>query len=120
MVMGLGLGGVFVGVQNAANDGVPPSQAGLAGALINASCRSARHLGWPSCRPSRPPGRMPCLARTPRARTRWRAATRALLIGACFVLAAALTAARAANTRGEPATEVTEVDISDPRRVSAD
>jgi EmrB/QacA subfamily drug resistance transporter len=37
LVMGLGLGAMFVGVQTAANTGVPPDKAGLAAALITAS-----------------------------------------------------------------------------------
>ena len=37
VVMAFGLGAVFVGVQNAANAGVPAEQAGLAAALISAS-----------------------------------------------------------------------------------
>ena len=45
MVMALGLGGVFVGVQTAANAGVPPSLAGLASALINASFQVGAALG---------------------------------------------------------------------------
>jgi predicted MFS family arabinose efflux permease len=45
VVMAIGLGGVFVGVQTAANAGVPPSMAGLAGALINASFQVGAALG---------------------------------------------------------------------------
>jgi predicted MFS family arabinose efflux permease len=121
VVMGLGLGGVFVGVQTAANAGVPPSQAGLAGALINASFQVGAALG------------LAVLSALATARTRLLLGAhasrpdalaggyaRALLVAACFVLAAALIATRAANTRGEPASEITEVDVTDPRRVSAD
>ena len=42
LIMALGLGGVFVGVQTAANAGVPPRLAGLAAALINASIAGRR------------------------------------------------------------------------------
>jgi EmrB/QacA subfamily drug resistance transporter len=45
VVMALGLGAVFVGVQNAANAGVPPEQAGLAAALISASATLGGALG---------------------------------------------------------------------------
>jgi EmrB/QacA subfamily drug resistance transporter len=45
VVMALGLGAVFVGVQNAANAGVPAEQAGLAAALISASATLGGALG---------------------------------------------------------------------------
>jgi EmrB/QacA subfamily drug resistance transporter len=45
VVMALGLGGVFVGVQTAANAGVPAHQAGLAAALITASSTLGGALG---------------------------------------------------------------------------
>ncbi|MGH3270365.1 MAG: MFS transporter [Trebonia sp.] len=45
MIMGFGLGAVFVGVQTAANAGVPPSLAGLAGALVTASTQVGAALG---------------------------------------------------------------------------
>jgi EmrB/QacA subfamily drug resistance transporter len=45
VVMALGLGAVFVGVQNAANAGVPAEQAGLAAALITASSTLGGALG---------------------------------------------------------------------------
>ena len=121
MVMGLGLGGVFVGVQTAANDGVPPSQAGLAGALINASMQVGAALGLAvlsALATARTHALLGARASRPDALAGGYA--RALLVAACFVLAAALIATRAANTRGEPAAEVTDVDITDPRPVSAD
>jgi EmrB/QacA subfamily drug resistance transporter len=45
VVMALGLGAVFVGVQNAANAGVPAEQAGLAAALITACSTLGGALG---------------------------------------------------------------------------
>jgi EmrB/QacA subfamily drug resistance transporter len=45
VVMALGLGAVFVGVQNAANAGVPAEHAGLAAALITASSTLGGALG---------------------------------------------------------------------------
>jgi EmrB/QacA subfamily drug resistance transporter len=44
-VMSIGLGGVFVGVQTAANAGVPPDKAGLAAALVNTSFQLGAALG---------------------------------------------------------------------------
>jgi predicted MFS family arabinose efflux permease len=119
VIMGLGVGGVFVGVQTAANAGVPPSQAGLAGALINASFQVGSALG------------LAVLSAVATARTHALAAahatrpdalaggySRALLIGAFFVLAAALIATRAANTRGEPTEEITAATTVDARSAS--
>jgi EmrB/QacA subfamily drug resistance transporter len=45
MIMGAGLGLVTVGVQNAANGGVPPDRAGLAASLITASFQLGSALG---------------------------------------------------------------------------
>jgi EmrB/QacA subfamily drug resistance transporter len=45
IVMALGLGSVFVSLQAAANEGVPPERAGLAGALITASSTLGGALG---------------------------------------------------------------------------
>jgi EmrB/QacA subfamily drug resistance transporter len=124
LLMGFGLGGLFVGVQTAANAGVPPSIAGLAGAMINASTQVGQALG------------LAILSAVATARTSSLltahtapdvAATagfhRALLIGSFFLVATALIALRAANTRGEPMTEITGAladdsagDVTVPRR----
>ena len=45
MIMGFGLGAVFVGVQTAANAGAPPSLAGLSFALVTASTQVGAALG---------------------------------------------------------------------------
>src|SRR5882724_1731567 len=103
MIMGLGLGLVFVGVQIAGNAGVPPDKAGVAGALITASFQVGVALG------------LAVLSALATARTRsllsaHRAAsdalvggyTRALLACALFVGAVALIGLRVANTKGEP------------------
>jgi EmrB/QacA subfamily drug resistance transporter len=45
VIMAFGLGGVFVGVQNAANGDVPPDKAGLAAALITTSSTLGGALG---------------------------------------------------------------------------
>jgi MFS family permease len=108
VIMAFGLGGVFVGVQTASQAGVPPRLAGLAGALINASFQVGAALG---------------LAIFTAVATSWTntlqaagvahpaALTdgfhRALLLSSIFVLGAAVIATRAANTRGEPTSEVT-------------
>ena len=114
MIMALGLGWVFVGVQTAANAGVPPSLAGLAGALINASTQVGAALG------------LAILSAVATTRTNALLAThaardaaltsgfhRALLVGAVFLVATALIALRATNTRGEPTSEITGVAADD-------
>jgi EmrB/QacA subfamily drug resistance transporter len=45
VIMGIGVGFVFVGVQNAANGGVPADKAGLAASLITASFQLGAALG---------------------------------------------------------------------------
>jgi EmrB/QacA subfamily drug resistance transporter len=114
MIMALGLGGVFVGVQTAANAGVPPSLAGLAGGLINASTQVGAALG------------LAILSAIATTRTNALLAThaardaaltsgfhRALLVGSIFLVATALIALRATNTRGEPTSEITGVLTDD-------
>ncbi len=110
VIMALGLGGVFVGVQTAANAGVPPSLAGLASAMINASFQVGAALG------------LAIFSALATARTNSLLASgvardvaltagfhRALLASSVFLAAAALIALRAANTRGEPTTEITGI-----------
>jgi hypothetical protein len=112
--MGFGLGAVFVGVQTAANAGVPPSLAGLAGALITASTQVGAALG------------LAIFSAVATARThallslhlsRAVALTggfhRAMLLASIFVLGAAVIALRAANTRGEPVSEISGVAVAD-------
>jgi predicted MFS family arabinose efflux permease len=103
MIMGLGLGLVFVGVQIAGNAGVPPDKAGLAGALITASFQLGAALG------------LAILSALATARTNSLVAahhavpdalvggfSRALLGATFFVAAVILIGLRAANTKGEP------------------
>ncbi len=112
VVTALGLGGVFVGVQTAANAGVPPSLAGLAGALINASFQVGAALG------------LAIFAAVATARTHALLAAhagrdvalasgfhRALLASSIFVALAAVIALRTANTKGEPASEITGIAV---------
>jgi EmrB/QacA subfamily drug resistance transporter len=117
MIMGLGLGLVFVGVQIAGNAGVPPDKAGVAGALITASFQLGVALG------------LAILSALATARTNSLVAThhavpdalvggytRALLGATFFVGAVILIGLRAANTKGEPPggtpTEITSVAIT--------
>jgi MFS family permease len=114
MIMAFGLGGVFVGVQTAANAGVPPSLAGLASALINASQQVGAALG------------LAVLSAIAAARTNELLSAhaahgaaltagfhRALLVGSVFLVATAVIALRATNTRGEPTSEITGVLLPD-------
>jgi EmrB/QacA subfamily drug resistance transporter len=119
MVMALGLGCVFVAVQTAANAGVPPSLAGLAGALINASLQVGAALG------------LAIFSAVAAARTHHLLAAHAspaaaltsgfhlaLLIASVFLVATALIALRAANTRGEPSAEITGVAVDDTSEIT--
>jgi EmrB/QacA subfamily drug resistance transporter len=123
MIMAFGLGLVFVGVQTAANAGVPPSLAGLAGALINASLQVGAALG------------LAIFSAVATARTKDLLAShatpavalssgfhRALLAASIFLVITSLIALRAANTRGEPVSEITGVIIDGavPDRADAD
>jgi EmrB/QacA subfamily drug resistance transporter len=118
MIMGLGLGLVFVGVQIAGNAGVPPDKAGLAGALITASFQLGVALG------------LAILNALATARTNSLVAThhalpdalvggftRALLGATFFVGAVILIGLRTANTKGEPPggtpAEITGVAVTD-------
>ena len=110
MVMSLGLGAVFVGVQTAANAGVPPALAGLAGALINASFQVGAALGLAvlsAVATSRTQSLL--AAHAPGAVALTAGFHRALLVASVFLVAAAVIGLRATNTRGEPTGEVTEL-----------
>jgi EmrB/QacA subfamily drug resistance transporter len=119
VIMAFGLGGVFVGVQTAAQAGVPPRLAGLASALINASFQVGAALGlaifaavatsWTSTLEA---------AHVARAAALTDGFHRALLLSSIFILAAAVIALRAANTRGEPATEITGVAVGEPAELA--
>jgi EmrB/QacA subfamily drug resistance transporter len=99
-IMSLGLGALFVAVTTAASAGVPPDQAGLAAALLNASQQLGAALG------------LAVLTALATSRTHQLLAVhadpvaaldsglrRALLLGSAFVLAAAVIALRATDTR---------------------
>jgi EmrB/QacA subfamily drug resistance transporter len=112
VIMAFGLGGVFVGVQTAANAGVPPSVAGLAGALVNASTQVGAALGlavFSAVATARTKSLLAAHAAPAVAATA--GFHRALLAAAVFLVATAVIALRAANTRGEPTSEITGVRI---------
>jgi len=121
MIMALGLGGVFVGVQTAANAGVPPRLAGLAAALINASLQVGAALGL-AIFSAIATSRTQHLLAGGAARNVALAAGfhRALLAGSIFLAVAAVIALRAANTRGEPVTEITGIAAGDVAAGTAD
>jgi predicted MFS family arabinose efflux permease len=102
LVLSLGFGPVFVGVTTAANAGVPSDKAGLAAALLNASQQLGGALGlaiFSALATSRTHHLL--AAHTPPAQALTAGFQRALLAGSIFILAAAVIALRATNTRGE-------------------
>jgi EmrB/QacA subfamily drug resistance transporter len=105
VIVSLGLGAVFVGVQTAANAGVPPDKAGLAAALVNTSQQLGPALGlaiFSAIATSRTTDLLHAHASRPEALTS--GFRDALLAASIFLLAAAVIALRATNTRGaEPA-----------------
>jgi MFS family permease len=117
MIMSLGLGAVFVGVQTAANAGVPPDKAGLAAALINASFQLGAALGlavFSAIATSHTNHLLAAHVSLPEALTS--GFHRALLASSLFLVAAAVIALRATNTKGEPPdgmqpTEMPEVRV---------
>ena len=110
LIMAFGLGNVFVGVQTAANAGVPAALAGLAGAMITASFQVGGALGLAIFSAVATARTSALLADgAPRAVALTSGFHRALLLAAVFVLAAAAVGMKAANTRGEATTEITGV-----------
>ena len=105
IVMALGLGAIFVGATVAANAGVPADRAGLAAGLLNTSLQLGIALGLAIFLRSRPHAPTTWSPPTPPVRTRSSPVTRARLLAASIVLAAAaLIALRTINSRGEPTT----------------
>ncbi|HKD95647.1 MAG TPA: MFS transporter [Gaiellaceae bacterium] len=104
VIMSFGLGFVFVGVNTAANAGVPPDKAGLAAALVNTSTWLGGALGlaiFSVIATTRTQDLLGANASRPDALTS--GFRDALVACSVFLLAAALIALRATNTRGEPA-----------------
>jgi predicted MFS family arabinose efflux permease len=104
LIMAVGLGAVLVAVTTAANAGVPPDKAGLAAGLLSASQQLGTALGLAIFTAIATARTTTLLAAgAPRATALTGGFQRALLACAIFLLAAALLALRATNTRGEPA-----------------
>jgi EmrB/QacA subfamily drug resistance transporter len=118
VVLALGGGAVFVGVTTAANAGVPADKAGLAAALLNASQQLGGALGlaiFTAVSTSRTNHLLATGAPASHALTS--GFQRALLIGSIFILASAVTALRATNTRGE--TEPTAIEAEPEASLAA-
>lgn len=109
VIVALGLGAVFVGVQTAANAGVPPDKAGLAAALVNTSQQLGSALGlaiFSAIATSRTTDLLHAHSTRPEALTS--GFRNALLAASIFLLAAAAIALRATNTRGAEPADVPE------------
>jgi EmrB/QacA subfamily drug resistance transporter len=103
VIMSFGLGAVFVGVQTAAQAGVPPETAGLAAALINASLQVGAALGLAILTVIATSHTQHLVAQhVSRAAASTAGFQRALFVSGLFLAGAALIATRAPNTRGEP------------------
>jgi EmrB/QacA subfamily drug resistance transporter len=106
VLLALGLGAVFVSVTTAAQAGVPADKAGLAAALINTSTWLGGALGvaiFSAIATSRTQAL--AAAGTPPPEALTEGFQRALVVCAIFLVAAAVIALRATNTRGEPVEE---------------
>jgi len=117
-IMSIGLGATFVGVTTAAQAGVPAERAGLAAALINASTFPGGALGiaiTSALATSRTQDLVAAGTSQPEALTE--GFQRALLACAVFLLAAAIIALRATNTRGEPLAGLTPEPVPEPEAV---
>lgn len=102
LLVGFGIAALFVAVATAANAGVPSDKAGLAAALLNASQWLGGALGlaiFAAVSTSRTNRLLAGGTPAPDALTS--GFQRALLVGSIFVLASAVIALRATDTRGE-------------------
>jgi EmrB/QacA subfamily drug resistance transporter len=103
VIMSFGLGFVFVGVNTAANAGVPSDEAGLAAALVNTSTWLGGALGlaiFSVIATTRTQHLLSVHASKPEALTS--GFRDALVACSIFLVVAAVIALRATNTRGEP------------------
>jgi MFS family permease len=101
--MAIGIGAVLVSVTTAANAGISEEKAGLAAGLLNASQQLGTALGlaiFSAIATARTSALL--AAHTPRDTALTAGFHRALLACAVFLLAAAVIALRATNSRGEP------------------
>ena len=115
VILSLGLGAVFVGVQTAAQAGVEPEKAGLAAALINASFQVGAALGLAVFSVIATSHTKSLLAQhVPHAVAATSGYQRALFVSSMFLAGAALIATRAPNTRGEPIVHDELGDLSEP------
>jgi predicted MFS family arabinose efflux permease len=113
LILSFGLGAVFVGVQTAANAGVPPDKAGLAAALIATSFQVGAALGlaiFSAIATSRTHHLLVDHVARPVALTF--GFQRALVASSLFLVAAALIGLRATNTRGEPTAAVEDQEAT--------
>jgi EmrB/QacA subfamily drug resistance transporter len=102
LLVGLGIAGLFVAVATAANAGVPGDKAGLAAALLNASQWLGGALGLAIFTAVSTSRTNHLIAEgTPVSQALTSGFQRALLVGSIFILASAVIALRATNTRGE-------------------
>jgi len=111
LLVGLGIAGLFVAVTTAANAGVPADKAGLAAALLNASQWLGGALGlaiFTAVSTSRTNHLL--AAGVPASHALTSGFQRALLVGSIFILASAVVAFRATNTRGETKDEPVEAE----------
>jgi len=117
VIMSIGLGAVFVTVTTAANAGVPADKAGLAAGLLNTSLQIGSALGLAVFSAIATARTDDLLAgHTPGPEALTSGFQRALLASSIAVLAAALIALRATNTRGQapppaPATDGRPVPV---------
>ena len=108
VIMAIGIGAVLVSVTTAANAGVSKDQAGLAAGLLSASQQLGTALGlaiFSAIATARTSTLL--AAHVPRDAALTAGFHRALLACAFFLLAAAVIALRATNSRGEPVTQPT-------------
>jgi EmrB/QacA subfamily drug resistance transporter len=115
VVMALGLGGVFVGVQTAANAGVPADKAGLAAALITASSTVGGALGlaiFSAIATSRTHHQL--AAHAPLSSALTSGFQLALTACSVFLIAAAVIASRTASSHGEAAATAVPDALPEP------
>jgi EmrB/QacA subfamily drug resistance transporter len=118
-IMSIGLGAVFVAVTTAANAGVPAHQAGLAAGLLNTSLQLGSALGLAvlsAIATAHTDRLLADHAVRPAALTS--GFGRALLAASIALLAAAVIAVRATNTRGQTPQPDLE-PVNDPARLPA-
>jgi EmrB/QacA subfamily drug resistance transporter len=115
LVSSIGLGGVFVGATTAANAGVSEDRAGLAAGLLNTGTQLGAALGLAifSALATERTTSVLQAGDTTVANAATQGFRLALLVGACFVLAAGLVALLAGNSRhAEPVEEVPALELA--------